>query len=155
MIAEYEDTAQHVAVLSDRRLDELIDVHIAKKLAWCTGYCVYHGTYSNMDIYECHICGATEHRRIDQRLSTSDGHKRNVPHYTADRKSARDIFDALRRNFKKTVLVCFVLNLHAMCPRWYSFVGWLLFDTTPQQIALAALQAVDVVDREGSNIPIN
>ncbi len=150
MVIEHErDTAQHAAWLPDSKLDRLIDLHIAKKLPHCTGYCEFCGIYSGIYTYECMVCGGPEQRTLDQRLFGSSGHARRIPHYTADRVSARAIFDALRRNFKATVLVCFIENLHAMCPSWYSFEMWLLFDATAQQIALAALMAVGVVDQQG------
>lgn len=137
----------NVAALSNTRLDELLDRHVFGQAEWCRGDCElrYMG---HVPIYQCKTCSALEERTLAQHIFGSNGHRRLVPKYTESRASARSIFDAVQR-LGRTVQSCFTLNLCLGCPIGRSMQIWVLFDASPRQIAVAALQAMGIVDAEG------
>jgi len=140
MQTQIAEVAQvHVAALSDIQIDALIDRYVVHMDPWCCG-----------DIWmgHCTLCGTVQEPTMAQRYFGNGGHHRLIPRYTQDRAMAVLIFDAIAR-LGATMQTCHILNLSCLCPSLVNMLQWLLYKATARQVAIAALQAVGIVDVQG------
>jgi len=129
----------HVAALSDIQIDALVDRYVVHIDPWCEG---------SIWNRRCTICGTVQEETMAQRYFGNGGHHRLIPRYTQDRATAMLIFDAIAR-LGATMQTCHILNLSCLCPSLVNMLEWLLYKATARQVAIAALQAVGIVDVQG------
>ena len=134
-----EVTKVNVAALHDTQLDALLDRYVFHMDPWCEG---------SIWVGRCTLCGAVLTPTMAQHYFGNSGHHRQVPRYTENKDRARSIYDVIAR-LGKTTRSCFTLALCCYRPPLANMQDWLIFDPTPRQIAVAALQSVEIIDRQG------
>lgn len=145
----------HLSVLTDELIDSLVSQHIFKQPRVCTGHAE---PGMRLGMRRCLECNATFDEVATSRFYAEPGHLRLVPGYTKDMGEAWSIIDALRWQSRETQ-VCFVLFLDDLvckeeirgklnglrsCTKQQ-----LLFGLSARLIAIAALQAIDVITVDG------
>lgn len=130
-------TAPHVDELHDTDLDAILDTRLFDHDAWCSHPCIITPDHTMMG---CAVCGYFEVLQ-GQPCSLVAPHVRNVPHYLKDMGAAWQIIEAMNgRDVQTRMRFELRLNVLYHCR---------IFNLTPRLIAVAALQALDIVDGRG------
>lgn len=139
MNSTFEIAAPNVDELHDTDLDTLIDLHLFDCDAWCHEHCLV--TPDNA-VAACLACGYTEELRCaGPHFDISAPHPRRVPRYTANMSAAWKIVEKIKM-CSVSVRVLFEIRVGNQCSSRISKL-------TPRMVAVAALQAIGVVDYKG------
>ncbi|GHO99518.1 hypothetical protein KSF_095660 [Reticulibacter mediterranei] len=131
--------AANVDDLHDTDLDVLIDLHLFGFDEWCREHCIITPDGA---LAGCISCGYVEElRQAGPHFDINAPHPRHVPRYTADMSMAWKIVTKIRADSVSTK-VLFEVRLARLCASRISTL-------TPRMIAVAALQAIGVVDYDG------
>nr|BBH91716.1 hypothetical protein KTC_64670 [Thermosporothrix sp. COM3] len=140
-----------IEMLEDQKLFEFIDRHLFGFSFWCTGPCDYWFQRGYLDIYKCRVCGTQVLSDGFHRLPAQ--HIRRVPSYRSEQ-----IIEAMKGQ-AKAVQRQFILALRvaagestATCHSTTTVLAHVLFNMTPRSTAIAALQALRIIDARGKII---
>lgn len=131
----------NVTELRDTDLDVIVDLRIFNNNAWC------NGRYECIDgkEYQCSLCHSIENWGLAARIF-GDPHPRLVPRYTKNAQGSSQISKAIHERGMETRRA-FMDNLATLLLGQGHTVAW--GDVTPRMTAVAALQALEIVDQAG------